>query len=426
MPRRRPSLRDYVRRRWRAVGLVLVLLAASLLLVAVTDRGHDPVWDARAPEVDQLVASPDGGNVYALVAEDGNLTRLEARSGEDGRLLWESPLRATRALLQAGPDGVAVATDFPSAFLTYFGEDGSVRYQIPVEGNPRAMAIEGGRLALAVQGNGYTVLVLDDGRVVDAHRFSTIVNALDMRAGRLAIGTDTGGVLVHDHDGALVSNLSFPFSVRTMRLSAEGRALVLGGFSLMPNDVSGAVAYVDLDEQAPLRWTRSMSARVGLVDMDAAGTRVLVVEESPPRYSVTLLEATEGTTRWSRTLQGHVGRDDAGAFGGAALAPDGRTAAFATLRGAIRLVDATDGEDRWTFGSKGSTLVTYPRERPDLLLANGRLVPNGENDVAFLFSTGEEPTYGRLPVLALTALATATVSLALFLGIGYWRLRRTY
>jgi hypothetical protein len=74
-------------------------------------------------------------------------------------------MHATRALLRAGEEGVAVATDFPLAFLTFYGRDGAPRYQMALEGNPHAMALEEDRLALALNAPGNPILVLEGGVV---------------------------------------------------------------------------------------------------------------------------------------------------------------------------------------------------------------------------------------------------------------------
>lgn len=82
MSRRRPTLASYVRRRWRAIGAVVVLLLGSLLVLAVTDRGHDPLWVAQTDEVDHAAIAPDASAVYALTRTDGNITGLHAYRGE--------------------------------------------------------------------------------------------------------------------------------------------------------------------------------------------------------------------------------------------------------------------------------------------------------------------------------------------------------
>lgn len=425
MARRRPSFRTYVRRRWRAVGLLLVLFAGSLLVLLVTDRGHDPLWEARSGPVDQAAVSPDGSAVYSLVRTNGNITRLEAREGASGRLLWQSSLNATRALMRAADDGVAVANDFPFAFLTYYASDGSIRFQLALEGNPRAMAAEGGRLALALQAPGNPVLVYEAGKLVRTHRFGTFVDAIDLRSGILAAGTGDGEVGVWLPNGTRVLNLSFPFTVKSLHLSRDGTALALGGFSLTPGNLSGAVAFVDLAAGAPLRWTYPTALGVSYVAIDDAGVYAMAVEDTPPRYHVRVFDTATGTARWTHEVPGYVAADDAGATGGAALAPDGSLAVVGTLDGGMRAANVADGSPAWEFSGDGTTQVLFARDRPDLLVANGRLTPNGPLEGTVLFSTRVEPFLGRLPAMTATIAALTLGAGAVVVGGGYWLVRRS-
>lgn len=427
MARRRPSFATYVARRWRVVGLLAVLLLGSLLVLAITDRGHEPLWTTRTGPIDSAAISPDGSTVYALIREGDNLTRLEARRGGSGSLLWESPMHATRALLAAGDDGVAVATDFPFAFLTAYGVDGSVRVQVPLEGNPRALAVEGGRLAIALQAPGNPVLVFEEGRVARTHLFPSFVKAIDLRSGRLAAGTGDGGVLLFHENGTAAYNASLPMGVRSLQLSRDGTALLVGGSSLTPGDLTGALAFVDLTRREPLLWVAPAPGSVGLVGMDDAGLWALSVEEAPPNHRLRMLEAATGTQRWSREVDGFVVRDDAGASGGAALSPDGRHVVVGTWRGDLQVLRVTDGRARWTFQAEGMTQASFAREAPEQVLANGRLAPGGAYATMFLFSTDHEPLWSRLPVLAILLVLAALAAAASIVGVGYWRvLRRAY
>lgn len=426
MSRRRPSFRAYVRRRWRAVGLILVLLAGSLLVLAVTDRGHDPVWEARGVLVEQAVPSPDGRAVYVLVRDGASIVRLEARDGATGAVVWESPMSATSALLRAGDEGVAVATDFPYAFLTYYGRDGTPRFQYALEGNPRAMAVEGDRIALALNAATNPILVAEGGAIARTYNHSSIVNTLDLRSGRLAVGTASGQLVVRAADGSPLLNVSLTMNVRSLRLDASGDVLVAGGQTLGVGALSGSVALLDVDAPQPLRWSQTTGATVGLVDVDAAGTVALAVEDTPPRHILRAYDAASGSTRWTAPIDGIVSRDDAGAFGGAALSPDGCYAVVSTLRGPVVALDAANGRAAWSYGASGTTFVAFARGSGDRFVATTRLVQNGPYDALLLFSAAAEPTLGRLPTLAALVTVIVAVAGATALGVGYWRLRRSY
>lgn len=426
MSRRRPTLAAYVRRRWRAVGAIAVLLVGALLVLGITDRGHDPAWEARTGVVDQLDVAPDGSRVYTLVRDGDALTRLEARSGETGDVLWESPLSAPRALLRAAGDGVVVATDFPLAFLTHFGSDGGVLLQVPLEGNPRALATDGGRIALALQAPGNPVLVFEGGALARSHSAPTFVTAFDARGGRIALGGGGGEILVFDDEGREVHNGTLAMSVRSLRLSADGHSVAVGGTGRASGDLTGRVAYLDLTRAAPLAWARQTPSGVGLVDVDLAGQALLAVEEAPPTATLHLFEGATGEVRWQRELSGNVARDDAGSYGGAELAPDGSTAAVASLRGHLRVLDGATGRDVWAYRASGANVVAYADAEPDAFVAATRLVASRPYDTLVLFSTGEEPALSRAPVLAGVLAAVAFASLVAIVGLGFWRARRSY
>lgn len=427
MARRRPSFATYARRRWRVVGILLVLLAGSLLILTITDRGHDPLWQARGADTEQAAVSPEGDAVYALVRDHGNITALDARRGSDGHLLWESPVNATRALLVAGDDGVALATDFPLAFLTFYAKDGAVRYQVPLEGVPRAMAVEDTRVAVALTAPDNPVVVYDAGAVAQVHRFPDFVNALDMRGGRLAAGTGAGTLRIEGAlNGTLLYNGSFAISVRSLRLAADGGSLVVGGASLLQGDLTGMVAYVDLLSENPVRWSRETASSVGFVDLDRGGVWAIAVEDAPPRDVVRAYEAYTGRERWSHVVEGGLAQGDANAGGGVALSADGQTVAVGTLHGGIGAYRMVDGARLWTYRAEGTTLVAFAGSDPDALLANGRLNAASPATGLFLFSVAREPFTGRLLAVSLLATLVLVGVGAAVLGVGYWRLRRAY
>lgn len=424
MPRRRPSFATYARRRWRVVGLLLVLLAGSLLILGITDRGHDPLWQARGAALEQATLSPRGDAVYALAKEAGNLSRLEARRASDGRLLWQSPVNATHALLVAGDDGVALATDFPLAYLTYYGADAHVRFQVPLEGVPRAMAVEGARVALALQAPTNPVLVFENGSVLRAHTFSSFVNAIDLRGGNLAAGTGGGELRVADAlNGSTLYDGSFGAAVRALRLAGDGRSVLAGGSGLLAGDLSGALAFVDLDSSEPLRWTKRTESGVSFVALDDAGVCALGVEEAPPRDVVLMLEARTGEPRWEREVVGGLAQGDSG--GGVSLSASCRLVAVGTLHGGLAAYRASDGAPLWTYRAEGMTLVAHAAKADPFFVADGRLNSGAEDPGIFLFDATREPLSGQLPALALLLTATLAAGGALVLGLGYWRVRRT-
>lgn len=426
MSRRRPTLAAYLHRRWRSVGAILVLLLGALLVLAVTDRGHDPVWKAGVGDLDAFALAPDGSVVYALLREGENVSALQARAGEGGELLWESDLDATRAILAAGERGVAVATDFPLAFLTVYNADGSPRWQVPLQGgSPVAMKMQEDRLALALNAPGNPVLVWEGSAPPRTLRLPQPVRALDLEGDLVATGGLSGAIVVYRGAEEIV-NVSLPMAVRSLRLAEDGTALFAGGASLAQEDPRGRVAFVDVGAKEPVRWTQDTRVGVGLVDVDAAALRVLAVEEDPPTATLHVFEGATGATKWTRVLEGTVARDDAGDAGGAGLSPDGDAVAVATLRGDLHVFDAASGELRWAYRAGGATQAAFPSDEPRRLIVGARLLESSPTDSILLFLTPGEPVGMRAPLVAVAIVGAACFTLALIIGLGFWRARRSY
>ncbi|HUR68561.1 MAG TPA: PQQ-binding-like beta-propeller repeat protein [Candidatus Thermoplasmatota archaeon] len=425
MSRRRPSLSAYTRRRWRAIGAVVVILLGALLVLGMTDRGHDPEWDTRVGDIDQAVLAPDASVAYALVREADNVSALRALRGDTGEMLWEGPLNAPRAILAASAKEVAVATDFPLAFLTVYNADGSPRWQVPLEGNPVALAIEGEKLALALNAPNNPVLVFDGDLLIRAHHLPSPVRAVDLEAGLLATGGLQGEVVVY-RDRDILANVTLPMGIRSLRLSADGTALVAGGFGFDPSDPRGEIAFLDLGAKKPLAWVQETPVGVGLVDIDEHGLFAMAVEEAPPTATVHVYDGATGATRWTRLLPGSVSRADSGALGGAAMAPDGSGVAVSVQRGRVLYLDMEDGSERWSYRAGGASVVTFGDEAPDRVLVGARLLENHPFDALLMFSASGEPISQRAPLLAGAILATAAVALALIVGVGFWWARRSY
>lgn len=419
MSRRRLTLSNYVRRRWRYVGAIVVLLLGGLLVLAVTDRGHDPLWQVAPGEIAQTAVSPDGGMVYALVREGDNIARLVAYDGEDGSDRWESTMNASRAVLAAGPDGVAVATDFPLAFLTVYGADGSIRWHFPLEGNPIAMVMEEDRLALALvaPARSNPVLLFEGAHLSRTLTHPSQVVALDMAAGLVATGGLQGELVVHGIDGREVVNLSLGMSPRSIRLADDGTGVLFGGHGLPPA-AGGHVAFVDIMPDPSVRWEARTPVGVGLVDLDRAGLRALAIEESPPKATLHVYDASKGATLWARVVDGSVG--------GAALSPDADRVAVGTVRGNVQLFDAADGDELWRFRAAGAALMDFADDDPQRLLVGGRLLASRPVDTLMVFSVGAEPLPRSAAVLAGSLMGLAALALLLFVSVGYWRARRTY
>lgn len=428
MSRRRLTLAAYVRRRWRYVGAIVVLLLGALLVLAMTDRGHDPVWEAGPRQIGAVAVSPDASAVYAL-ARDGNaITSLVAHSGEDGSQLWEGQLNATSAVLAAGPAGAAVANDFPAAFLTVYGADGSIKWLFALEGSPIAVIVEDDHVALALNApsSGHPVLLFQGEHLVRTLRHPSPVQAVDMAGGLVAAAGRDGDLVVHDREGREVANLSLGFSPESIRLAKDGTAVVVGGRGSSPADTRGQVAFIDLGPEPRLRWQQATPVDVGLVDVDAAALRVLAIEESPPSATVHVYDGATGATLWARLVSGSVPHDDAGVQGAAALSPDASRVAVGTIGGSVRLFDAATGKEIWDYRAAGASRVMFPDDEPQRVVVGGRLLASRPYDSLMVFSVSGEPLAQRAVVLASVMVGLGVAALAGLIGIGFWRAKKTY
>lgn len=427
MARRRLSLGEYVRRRWRALGAIAVLLLGALLVLGVTDRGHDPLWQARADGLDAPAMAPDGRAVYALLRTGENVTGVAAYDGDDGRLRWTGDLNATRALLAAGPSGALVAKDFPGALLTSYNADGAILWQVPVEGNPIALAVDGDFAALALNAPTNPVLVYEGPRLVATLRNPSPLRAMDMQDGLVAAGGIHGQVLVWQANGTQTANVTLPMSIRSLRLSDDGTTLLVGGARPEAVEQRGMLALLDTSGEVEIRWqTETTGPPVGLVDLDAHGLVALAVEDAPPTTTVHAYDAATGATRWAARIDGSVSRDDAGSSGGAALSPNGDIAVVSTLRGEVVAYDATDGSVAWTYRAAGATSIAFADGSPDRVLVGARMIENRPADTLLLFSADDEPLWQRAGLVAIALSLLAAAAFALVLGVGFWRARRSY
>lgn len=410
------------------MGALVVLLMGALLVLAVTDRGHDPVWQVSGGQIYSAAISPDASAAYTLVIDDDAVTRIVAYRGSDGSKLWEGELNATNAVLAAGPAGAAVATDFPLAFLTVYAADGTIRWTpVPLEGNPSALAYEGNLLALALNAPAlsYPVLLFEGEYLVRTLRHPSPVVSLDMAGGFVAAAGRDGELIVHAIDGSEVANVSLGFAPISVRLADDGSALVVGGGGLDPADTRGQIAFVDLGKQAQLRWRQDTPARVGLVDIDSVALRALAIEESPPSATIHVYDGATGATLWTRLVAGSVPRER-GQQGAAALSPDATRVAVGTVGGNVQLFEADDGDEMWQFRAAGAKHVMFAQDDPQRLAVAGRLLPSRPYDSLMLFDVAGEPLAQRAVVLAGAIIALGVLTLAGFIGIGYWRAKRTY
>lgn len=425
MSRRRLTLSGYLRRRWRLLGAIVVLTLGSLLVVAMTDRGHDPAWQQSGGEIDQVTLSPDASLAYVILREDQNVTGIQARDGLTGDQRWEGQFRAPRALMASGPAFVAVATDFPRAFLTVYNANGTPRWELPIQGSPTALAVDGERIVLALNGPGNPVLFFDTDLLIRTYALQSPVRAVDAAGGLVATGSLQGEVVVF-RDRDVVLNTTLPVVIRSLRLAHDGTSLLVGGTRIAPEDQHGAVVFLDIDGPEPIRWQRETPEGVGLVDLDGAALVAMAVEEEPPSATVTVYEGATGATRWTRRLDGSIQRADAGDKGGAAISPDGSAVGVAAIRGDFLLLDAQDGRERWSYRAGGAAVVTFADDEPRRVLVAARVLENRPYDSLLLFSLSAEPFGERASLQVAILLMIGAASLALVVAVGSWRARRPY
>jgi len=424
--RRRTSLRAYLRRRWRAIGLVVVIALGALLVLALADRGHDPVWSASGSgSIGGLAVADHGEMVYSLVRDGNNVTRLEARTGSDGELLWASPVESPRARLATDGAGVVVATDLPRPFLTAFAPDGAVRYQRPLDGGLQALAADQGRVAVALQAAGEPVVIYENGTLVARYTFPALVEALALRSGHLAVATADDVVHLWRADDRLMLEERAPLGIRAMALSADGSSVVVGGIAPGSAGLLGAVAYYDATSLPARRWNATLSAAVSIIDVDRPATRVLAVTESRPTSEMVILRGVDGMREARYEIAGAVPHEQAGAERAAAISPDGQWLAARGIRAPVMVWRIGETDATWSFDDAGGTRIVFPKDRPSRFVTDGRFLATNEHDTLFYFALAGQPPVRHLGVLALSVALAVSVGGFGYVALGYWRLRRS-
>lgn len=405
--RRGMTFRAYARRRWRAVGLTVVAMVATVLLLALLDRGHEPLWREAPGDVALVAASPDGRIVLAAREHDGRLVGVEGYDARSGHRLWARDVNLSApATVAAGAGWFALATPFPEARLVaYHAIGGNVLHDEFLGAEPRGVAADGDRLALALRSG--LILVYDGFQLVREHRTPPLVSAIDAAGGRIAAATAQGNLLVLSDEGVLV-NATRPVQVQSVRLSADGTRLVLGGRTLAEGDLSGALEYFDLTARtaAVPAWSTTLRARASFTALSDDGRYVAAVQETATRYTIAYWDAVAGAQpRWAVQVDGAIYRGNAGATGGAALSPSGRYVVFAPdLGGDVQVVDGWNNAFRWSYRAEGATSVAFVGSG-ERFASNARLVPNQGYDALLLFDVEREPLYARFPSFALALAA---------------------
>ncbi|MHB8605138.1 MAG: outer membrane protein assembly factor BamB family protein [Thermoplasmatota archaeon] len=426
--RRGAGFRGYAARHWRVPALTVIVMTGTFLFLTISDHGHEPLWSASLPEVADATMSPDASITFVLEGNDARVHAISARD-DAGRFLWSHALNATQPVgLAAGEGWVAALTPkIPAHLYAWEARTGHPLASAFIEGTPGPLAGDGSLLALTttVQGN-------DSVRAYDAFNASPpipvppLAQSLDVRANRIAVGTQGGRVLVYE-GGRELFNATVPYKIQSVRLSADGRRLFVGGGSLREGDFSGGVAFLDLGAAGAPRaqWTFDTLFRVGLVELSADGERALAVIESPPAYQLVAFDTRAPTPLWTAVADGTVSHPDTGTRGGASLSPDGALAVLAAREdGPIRALDAKTGAEKWRFDAHGATVVAFPSRVADEFAANARAVAGEPYREAMVFSATREPFVHDLALITPTMLGVELAVGVVVLGVGYQRDRR--
>jgi hypothetical protein len=430
MARRRGlNFRTYARRRWRTTGLVLLAMAGTLLYQAVTDKGHEPLWTRRDGDVAALAVSATGDTVYTAIKQAGTVRAVRAIDA-DGRLRWFHEINSSGILIAAGRGWVAIATPFPGAQLTAWREqDGALLYREFLQGNPRSLAANGDHLALALQGPKNPLLVFTNLTPTATLNFRSFVIGLAVSPqGRVAAGTSGGDLLVWEA-GRERLNTSRPFRIQSVRLSDDGSKLLMGGFSIVEADLSGAAEFFDLDDPVPgvPKWSFPTTLGVGTVGLSRDGSRAIAVEERTPRNIVYFFDTRLTKPLGHFSAPGVTARAESSDTGGVALSPKGDAIAVSAITGGgVTLVrTAPELKAAWTYVSEGGTLVAFASGNRERFVANAREAQDHPYDATLLFDVASEPLTKSFPRFALLVMLAEAAAGVVLLAAGYaWERRR--
>lgn len=381
--------------RWRSIGLLLVLMAGTVLVVSLVERGHDPVSRVEPGDVDALHLPPSGEPLILLQPGPNGSYAATAVDPEDGSRLWHLPLPGQPTDWALSGDTLAISLPHPrEAALLVHIPTGEVQEEVQPGGVVRRVAVSPTHLAVAVQTTGNpTVLyertgpsLREGGRFL--HRGLVLDMALD--GDLLATGTRAGEVLLVDADGPTVRfNRSVPFLVQGLDLSSGGEHLLLGGRSFSDTGNGVLELHQVLGEDAPrVLWSVGNAATppVGLVELSRSGSRAVATLEVPGNYHVLAVEDGEVTGREGTgglLTRGQLAR-------GIALSPDGRWVAGATLEGDVVLRSMPTLRTVWSWDASGATSVDFAEAAPELFAANARLAPGGGFGSVSVFDVDSE------------------------------------
>ncbi len=381
--------------RWRSLGLLLVLLAGTVLVTLMVDRGHDPVSQVEAGDVEALQLPASGDPVIVLQRGDPTYT-LAAVDPEDGAILWDVLLPGPPTDWALSGDVLALALPHPreEALLLDVGT-GHLVEQVQPGGVARRVAISPTHLAVAVQSSGNPVILYDrtgmQAEEVGRFHHRGLVLQVALNGDVLATGTRAGEATVVDADGPTTRlNSSVPYIVQGLALSSGGEHLLLGGRAFSDTGHGMVEAYHVPGDDPPRRlWGVGdpSTPPVGLVEMNRNGSRAVATLEVPGDYRILAIEDGEVTAQ--ATVGGLVTRGQVGR--GLALSPDSQWVAAATLEGDVILRSMPTLEREWTWEASGATSVDFADANQELFAVNARLAPGGSFDTVSTFDVDNEP-----------------------------------
>lgn len=426
------ALGPYLRRRWRVVGFLIVVMAGTALFSFLLDRGHDPLWAAEVPGAEIVAVAPDGSRVYVLSKVNGTVRDVVALDA-DGAELWRRsvPGDAPHALLDATDGLVAVATVARNATsqarLLTWAPNGTAGLAERLPFTARALAVEDRAIAVAVEDSALRFPVLTWRNLTRGPTlaWNESVQSLDLESGALAAGTSAGRILVVDPDGAEVLNASRGFRVDQVRLDAEARFLAVGGREF--GGGGGRVEFFRIRDAAPdvPRWQNLTRSEIRFLDLSRDGGRVLALASPAGADSeIHLFDSARGSTSPWKTLKagGIVHPQGTSTAAGIRLSPDGRHVVFGTLTGPIVLYEYGPEPVRlWQHDALGTTSLAWPERTPGTFFGDASYSAPKGTDRVLRLDVDSEPFVDDLGRFVPTALALELVLGGALLGAGYAR-----
>ncbi|MHB8584245.1 MAG: hypothetical protein ACYDDF_00195 [Thermoplasmatota archaeon] len=448
---------SYARRRWRTLGVVVVVAGATALAPLLFGRGHEPMWDANPGQLARVVVAPDATRAYGVLEDRGNVDALEAYDAQ-GNLAWRDVLPGgTSSVVAGSTDGeVAVATTATSNnsgadLWVWAASNGSTIAHIHLPHTATALAAGNGEVAAAVESptDHYPVYLVDR---AGGHRIVSVgasVSALAISRGAVAIGTDAGRVVLIAPNGTVVLNETLGPAITSISLDRTARFLAIArsdassnagarsalptgevlfyhlGLGCGPDAFAAGANVASIPLKPTLCWTNETGSAVRFVELTRDGRHLLALAAPVGTRSILSLYDSANGSRplWSLLAAGVVENADAG-NAAAAISPDGSSLALATDAGPILLYGISSSGGlalSWSHDAVGASSVAFATNDSAKLVTNAAYyAPDGASHLLY-FDVNAQPFVYDSAAFWVGAILLELAAGATIFFVGYYR-----